>query len=1307
MKKLNNFTTILPDRKPDRGIKMTVLIALLTLSSFWGFAQTVLISPTGNGGFESGGTFAANGWTLINAASGNSWCVGTATKSAGINGAYISTSAAGSNNNYTNYGGFFQPSASRTVHFYRDVTFPAGQTQITLAFKWKGDGETNTDDLKVFLAATSVTPVSGSEVASGNLIGGPYDNQTTYQTVNITIPAGNAGTTKRLIFSWRNNNNSSGSNPAGSFDEISLTSCVPPSITASSNAPVCVGENLNLTATGSGSFSWAGPNSFTASTQNPTISNVTSAAAGTYTVTVTSGGCSASTTTSVTLNSAPSFITTNSASSVCAGAAVTLNASTGATASLTSNTAIAIPDNNTSGILSPITVSGYVPSGSPVSKLVSVNFNVTHPYVGDLRVRLLSPNGNTITLINRRGGSGDNYTNTTIVNSGGANGNVASGSAPFNGTYNTENAFSGLGGTLDGIWNLRVDDNANSDIGTLLNWTITFATTSGLTYTWNSVSGTPFGPVNGSSVAPSPLVNTTYQVSASLSGCTSTAQNSITVLTAPTASISSNTPVCEDSDINLIGSGGVSYVWSGPNGFNSTNQNPVISSAVNAAGGTYTLTVTNAFGCTGSGTASVTVNDRPSLSIGTQNNVTCNAGANGSVQMNVVGGTPSFAYFDGTNFSFDGSFTGNTAGLVSIVVTDFNGCEDTEDVTFTEPGPITIASVGTDQLLCNAGTSNVSGNSAVVGVGTWSVTSGTANITNPSLATTSLTGLGTGAIVLRWTIDQVGCSSNFDEVTIVNSPSIPAQPGTIIGLTVACPPLVGESFSIAPVADALSYLWYVAPNSNGISFTSPVDGTSITADFGATTNSGYTIRVHAINGCGAGNYQSIFLRRTISTPQIAGPAQACANDVKVYSVPTAILGAVNYTWTGPVGTTFDGNAGPYTTTSLSVNTQFGSGFVSGNVCVTATSPCGIVTAQKCVAVSSIPARPVSISGLLKACPGTSQAYSVAALEGATSYNWSLPAGATISTGAGTANVVIDFSNGFTSGLICVTATNPCNTSLSRCINVTKATPTLPGNVTGPLGGLCGGTYTYSVPSELGVLSYNWTIPAGATLVSGANTNTIQVDFIGVSFPSSANQYLQMSVTKTNACSTGPARIINVKGVPNNAAAIAGLNSVCADEAGLNYSVPAVFGASNYNWFVPMGATILSGQGTNSIVVDWGTFSGVMGVTASNSCGNSGTRTLLVNVSCRMAGVSSSTPADVNVYPNPATEKTNISFNGVAGNDYKVTLMDLAGRVISTNNGTAVEGLNEINIDLSGIAKGAYMVNLINSGQSSQIRLIVE
>ena len=130
-------------------LQVTALLLMAVAITTNASAQTVLISPTGNGGFESGTTFAANGWTVANAASGNSWAVGTAAVSAGARGAYISNNS-GTSNNYTNFG--LLSSASRTVHFYRDVTFPAGQTSITLSFKWRCAGESGADFIKRYLS---------------------------------------------------------------------------------------------------------------------------------------------------------------------------------------------------------------------------------------------------------------------------------------------------------------------------------------------------------------------------------------------------------------------------------------------------------------------------------------------------------------------------------------------------------------------------------------------------------------------------------------------------------------------------------------------------------------------------------------------------------------------------------------------------------------------------------------------------------------------------------------------------------------------------------------------------------------------------------------------------------------------------------------------------------------------------------------------------------------------------------------------------------------------------------------------------
>jgi hypothetical protein len=62
-----------------------------------------------------------------------------------------------------------------------------------------------------------------------------------------------------------------------------------PTPTVNNNGPICVGQTLQLTGGGGGTYSWSGPNGFSSALQNPSLSNATAAAAGVYTLTVTSG----------------------------------------------------------------------------------------------------------------------------------------------------------------------------------------------------------------------------------------------------------------------------------------------------------------------------------------------------------------------------------------------------------------------------------------------------------------------------------------------------------------------------------------------------------------------------------------------------------------------------------------------------------------------------------------------------------------------------------------------------------------------------------------------------------------------------------------------------------------------------------------------------------------------------------------------------------------------------------------------------------------------------------------------------------
>lgn len=137
------------------------------------------------------------------------------------------------------------------------------------------------------------------------------------------------------------------------------------------------------------------------------------------------------------------------------------------------NTAQNIPDNNFTGINSNIVISS-LPAGTLASSLQAVSIRINHDQVGDLRVRLEAPGGNTIDLVNRRGNTGNDFSNTRF-RSGTNISTVTETSAPYIGTWEPEQPFSSFGAAVaNGTWRLLVDDNAAQDAGVLQGWSLEF-----------------------------------------------------------------------------------------------------------------------------------------------------------------------------------------------------------------------------------------------------------------------------------------------------------------------------------------------------------------------------------------------------------------------------------------------------------------------------------------------------------------------------------------------------------------------------------------------------------------------------------------------------------------------------------------------------------------------------------------------------------------------------------------------------------------------------------------------------------------
>ncbi|MCK9451323.1 MAG: hypothetical protein M0Q90_06490, partial [Bacteroidales bacterium] len=154
-----------------------------------------------------------NSWTVvINGTQTNQWHVGTATAHGGSQAAYISNDA-GTSNAYT-------LTESSTVHTFIDIAFTEGSEKFNLSFWWKGFGETSFDYMRVYVVETSYTPTAGTLPTSGQ-IGGNFNQASGWTLAELELPGNYSGTTKRLVFTWRNNG-SGGTNPAVAIDDISI-----------------------------------------------------------------------------------------------------------------------------------------------------------------------------------------------------------------------------------------------------------------------------------------------------------------------------------------------------------------------------------------------------------------------------------------------------------------------------------------------------------------------------------------------------------------------------------------------------------------------------------------------------------------------------------------------------------------------------------------------------------------------------------------------------------------------------------------------------------------------------------------------------------------------------------------------------------------------------------------------------------------------------------------------------------------------------------------------------------------------------
>ncbi|MFD2720784.1 beta strand repeat-containing protein [Hymenobacter monticola] len=186
----------------------------LLLSGLAAQAQTTVFTET----FEG----ATSSFTAANGTQPNQWVVGPAggngPSTVGTRSAFISN-----DNGTTNA---YALGTASVTHLYRDVTFPAGEGAVQLSFDWQAGGESTFDYLQVFVMPTATAPVAGTALVNGAggavQIGDNLNFQTSFGRLTLPVPASVAGTTQRLVFTWRNDAGG-GTQPPVALDNVTVT----------------------------------------------------------------------------------------------------------------------------------------------------------------------------------------------------------------------------------------------------------------------------------------------------------------------------------------------------------------------------------------------------------------------------------------------------------------------------------------------------------------------------------------------------------------------------------------------------------------------------------------------------------------------------------------------------------------------------------------------------------------------------------------------------------------------------------------------------------------------------------------------------------------------------------------------------------------------------------------------------------------------------------------------------------------------------------------------------------------------------
>jgi len=161
---------------------------------------------------------------------------------------------------------------------------------------------------------------------------------------------------------------------------------------------------------------------------------------------------------------------------------------------------------------------------------------------------------------------------------------------------------------------------------------------------------------------------------------------------------------------------------------------------------------------------------------------------------------------------------------------------------------------------------------------------------------------------------------------------------------------------------------------------------------------------------------------------------------------------------------------------------------------------------------------------------------------------------------------------------------------------------------------------------------------------------------------------------------------------------------------VSYSIAPVAGATTYNWIAPTGASIASGQNTTNVAVNFGSSptTSNLRVRAGNACGNSSYRFLSVtSAACPKISDFDQNVVSLSVIPNPASTYIEVAYRSTSESRAEVRISNILGQTLYQQIVNPEKGLNNYMIDLRKLAKGVYILSVIQNGKQEAQRLVIE